>query len=167
MKLKTYQNKLELTNIPKTVIGIMVALVFPILCIDMLFDEFNYWFDYVELVILIIAYFVWLLACFRSQVLRYKICFDASGVYEKKVLGKGKKIAWEHLSEYSCELTGASHRSSQHFYKLVFYATDIERPVIIETCIFSESKKQHIRDTIFPFCEKHVAKKTMERYTKI
>ena len=94
----------------------------------------------------------------RNKVLRYAICFDDTGIHEKRIFGKGLEIAWKDLSEYVCELTVSPHRDSASYYYLLFSATEIEPPVIIRTAKFSEAKKSHFRNTVFNFCDKHQQK---------
>ena len=108
--------------------------------------------------VLTVVYLVWLFTGFRNKVLRYAICFDDTGIHEKKIFGKGLKIAWKDLSEYVCELTGSPHRDSASYYYLLFSATEISPPVIIRTAKFSEAKKSHFRNTVFSFCDKHQQK---------
>ena len=108
--------------------------------------------------VLTVVYLVWLFTGFRNKVLRYAICFDDTGIHEKRVFGKGLEIAWKDLSEYVCELTGSPHRVSASYYYLLFSATEIEPPVIIRTAKFSETQKSHFRNTVFNFCDKHQQK---------
>ena len=158
MKLQIYSQKIEMTTIPQTVIGIIFAIAFPIIAISILLGASNDWLTWIEVLALTIAYVIWLFTGFRNKVLRYAICFDDTGIHEKKVLGKGLEIAWKDLSEYVCEVTGSEHRTSEQYYHLIFCATDIETPVIIRTGKFPESQKSHFRNTVFHFCDKHQQK---------
>ena len=158
MKLQIHPQKIELTNIPQTIAGIMLAIAFPIIAISVLFNTPNDLWIWIEVSVLTIAYVIWLFTGFRNKVLRYAICFDDTGIHEKRVFGKGLEIAWKDLSEYVCELTGSPHRDSASYYYLLFSATDIETPVIIRTGKFPESQKSHFRNTIFHFCDKHQQK---------
>ena len=136
----------------------MLAIAFPIIAISVLFNTPNDLWIWIEVSVLTIAYVIWLFTGFRNKVLRYAICFDDTGIHEKRVFGKGLEIAWKDLSEYVCELTGSPHRDSASYYYLLFSATDIETPVIIRTGKFPESQKSHFRNTIFHFCDKHQQK---------
>ena len=158
MKLQTYSQKIELTTIPQTIAGIMLAIAFPIIAISVLFNTPNDLWIWIEVSVLTIAYVIWLFTGFRNKVLRYAICFDDTGIHEKRVFGKGLEIAWKDLSEYVCELTGSPHRDSASYYYLLFSAAEIEPPVIIRTCKFSETQKSHFRNTVFSFCDKHQQK---------
>ena len=158
MKLQIHPQKIELTTIPQTVVSIMFAIAFPIIAISILFEASGDLLTWIEVSVLTIAYVIWLFTGFRNKVLRYAICFDDTGIHEKKVFGKGLEIAWQDLSEYICEVTGSEHRTSEQYYHLIFCATDIETPVIIRTGKFPESQKSHFRNTIFNFCEQHQRK---------
>ena len=158
MKLQIHPQKIELTNIPQTIAGIMLAIAFPIIAISVLFNTPNDLWIWIEVSVLTIAYVIWLFTGFRNKVLRYAICFDDTGIHEKRVFGKGLEIAWKDLSEYVCEMTGSEHRGSASYYYLLFSATEIEPPVIIRTCKFSETQKSHFRNTVFSFCDKHQQK---------
>ena len=158
MRLQIYPQKIELTTIPQTIAGIIFAIAFPITAISILLGAPDDLLTWIEVSVLTIAYVVWLFTGFRNKVLRYAICFDDTGIHEKKVLGKGLEIAWQDLSEYVCEVTGSEHRTSEQYYHLIFCATDIETPVIIRTGKFPESQKSHFRNTIFHFCDKHQQK---------
>ena len=149
---------MELTNIPYTVAGIIFAIAFPIIAVSILCDKPDDLWTWIELSVLTVVYLVWLFTGFRNKVLRYAICFDDTGIREKRIFGKGLEIAWKDLSEYVCELTGSPHRGSASYYYLLFSATEIEPPVIIRTCKFSETQKSHFRNTVFSFCDKHQQK---------
>ena len=158
MKLQIHPQKMELTTIPQTVAGIIFAIAFPIIAVSILCNTPDDLWTWIELSVLTVVYLVWLFTGFRNKVLRYAICFDDTGIHEKRVFGKGLEIAWKDLSEYVCEATGTQYRNPEEYYRLIFCATDIETPVIIRTGNFPESKKSHFRDTVFSFCDKHQQK---------
>ena len=158
MKLQVYSQKIELTTIPQTIAGIIFAIAFPMIAISILLGAPDDLLTWIEVSVLTIAYVIWLFTGFRNKVLRYAICFDDTGIHEKRVFGKGLGIAWKDLSEYVCELTGSPHRDSASYYYLLFSATEIEPPVIIRTDKFSETQKSHFRNTVFSFCDKHQQK---------
>ncbi len=158
MKLQIHPQKIELTTIPQTVAGIIFAIAFPIIAVSILCNTPDDLWTWIELSVLTVVYLVWLFTGFRNKVLRYAICFDDTGIHEKRIFGKGLEIAWKDLSEYVCELTGFQYRTPEQYYHLIFCAIDIETPVIIRTAKFSESQKSHFRNTVFSFCDKHQQK---------
>ena len=158
MKLQIHSQKMELTTIPQTVAGLIFAFAFPIIAVSILFGTPNDLLTWIEVSVLAVAYVIWLFTGFRTKVLRYTICFDDTGIHERKVFGKGLEIAWEDLSEYVCEMAGTEHRSNESYYYLLFCATNLATPVIIRTAKFSESQKSYFRNTVFGFCDKHQQK---------
>ena len=157
MKIQKQQNEIKLTNIPETVVGIVWAILLPVLwvftAVEMLVlksGEIN-WFDAVTLVILLICYLYWLFTSFRKYRLRYAICFTESGILEKR-------ISWAELSEYTCEVTGSPNKTNEKFFRLKFVSDNIDRPVIITTQHFPQSKHGVFKDEIFAFCDAYFMK---------
>jgi len=161
MKLKHSENMIELTHFSKTIIGLICAIAFPILCISVIIgwflDDFSNadWIDALFLVVFLIGYAIWLFKDFRESVLRYRITIDQNGVTEYRLLLKNKFLAWNDVQEYMCETTSAPYLTNEVFYLIAFYAKD-ERPPVL-TWSFPERKKQEIQDAVFCVCDRFFA----------
>ncbi|MGN1445642.1 MAG: hypothetical protein ACI4WV_05045 [Eubacteriales bacterium] len=157
MKLRQTGGCIELTNMPKTVVGIVCAIAFPVLCAVIACDFMKSspddidWPIIVAFIITIPAYLLWLIRDFRATVLRYKIQIDERGVQEKRLLGKDRSIPWEEMDDYVCEVTAAPYRTSEKFLQITFYAADHQSS--IRTWSFPESKQHEYRDKIFALCD--------------
>ena len=164
MKVQKQQNEIKLTNIPETVVGVILAILLPILWVFaateilILKTRDVDWVDIVILAALLIGYLCVLFTSFRRYRLRYAICFNENGIQEKRIFGKEKRILWKDLSEYTCEETGTSYKANERFFRIKFVSEDADRPVVITTHHFPQSKQGVFRDEIFAFCDANISK---------
>lgn len=159
MKINIYGDNIQISNIPKTVIGIICTFAYPVFYILTLLDLFKYafenvgWFD-ISLVIILPSYIIWLFKEFRTEVLRYKIYIDEYGVSEKRLFGKTRTILWRDIEEYACEIAPAPYKTNEPFFEIVF-SSKHENKFFIRTWSFPESKKEFFKKAIFEFCDQY------------
>ncbi len=157
MNLTKYDNGICLSNLPKTVIGSICAVAYPIFYAMTVYDLFVNsfadidWFDIFALVIILPAYILWLMKDFRTSIIRYKITIDENGIKEYRFLSKKKELSWSDIGEYTCELTSAPYKTSEDFFKIVFYSKD--NKTAIQTWSFPNAKKDYFQGEIFELCD--------------
>ena len=157
MKLTKCDKGIYLSNLPKTIIGIICAIAYPIFYIITAYDVFANrfadidWFDIFALVIILLAYILWLIKDFRKSIIRYRITIDENGIKEYRFLSKNRELSWSDIGEYMCELTSAPYKTSEDFFKIVFYSKD--NKTAIQTWSFPNSKKDFFRGEIFKICD--------------
>ena len=159
MKLTKCDKGIYLSNLPKTIIGIICAIAYPIFYIITAYDVFANrfvdidWFDIFTLIIILPAYILWLIKDFRTSIIRYKITIDENGIKEYRLLAKNKELLWDEIEEYICEVTPAPYRASENFFKITFYSKT-NKPSI-QTWSFPNSQKQNLQSEIFSTCDKY------------
>ena len=86
MKLTKCDKGIHLSNLPKTIIGIICAIAYPVFYIITAYDVFANrfvdidWFDIFTLIIILPAYILWLIKDFRTSIIRYRITIDKNGI---------------------------------------------------------------------------------------
>ncbi len=157
MKLTKYDKGIYLSNLPKTVIGVIWSIAYPIFYVitvyDLLVNNFADidWFDIFALIIILPAYILWLIKDFRTSIIRYRVSIDENGIKEYRLFLKNKELPWTEISEYICELTPAPYKTSENFFKIVFYSKD--NKTAIQTWIFPNTKKDFFQSEIFKICD--------------
>ena len=157
MKLTKCDKGIYLSNLPKTIIGIICAIAYPIFYIITAYDVFANrfvdidWFDIFTLIIILPAYILWLIKDFRTSIIRYRITIDEDGIKEYRFLSKNRELSWSDIGEYMCELTSAPYKTNEDFFKIVFYSKD--NKTAIQTWSFPNSKKDFFQGEIFKICD--------------
>ena len=148
MKLTKYDKGIYLSNLPKTVIGVICSIAYPIFYVitvyDLLVNNFADidWFDIFTLIIILPAYIRWLIKDFRTSIIRYRITIDENGIKEYRLLSKNKELSWSEIGEYICELTPAPYKTSENFFKIVFC---IRASFLLSLCPFPNGKRSAIQ----------------------
>lgn len=160
MKLSHIPEGLEITNTPRTVLGVIFTAVTPLVLGSALADWFvageplsESWFALAEVGVLTVCWIIWLFTGFRKRVLTYAYVFDKSGVREKRLLGKGKYIAWTDMGEYICEYVGHKDKTRTRVFCVTFTSSHKDSPVTISTPSFPETELPVFRDKLFAFCD--------------
>ncbi len=163
MKLTKRNKGIYLSNLPKTVIGVICSIAFPtfyaITVYDLLVNNFADidWFYIFALIIILLAYILWLIKDFRTSIIRYRISIDENGIKEYRLFFKNKELAWAEIGEYTCELTPTPYKTNENFFKIVFCSKDSKTS--IQTWPFPNTKKEFFQSEIFKICDAYFATK--------
>lgn len=158
MKIHKNQNEIRLTNKVRTAVAVVLSIVYPLLWIGAVIDVCDYetgqveWYDIMILALLLMFYLWWLFTKFRTD-LRYEICFNEEGIFEKRYIGKEKKILWERFSEYKCEVVPSHYKSGMKFFQVEFISNDARDQTVIKTASFPKKKLHYFNGDVFPFCD--------------
>ena len=160
MKLNRTASGLEITNTPRTVMGVIFTAVTLVVLGGVLADWFaagepiaESRFTLAEVGAMTVCWIIWLLTGFRKRVLTFAYVFDKNGVREKRLIGKGKYIAWADMGEYIRQCVGYKDKTNTRVWRVTFVSSHVDAPVMISTPSFPESELSVFRDQLFSFCD--------------
>lgn len=158
MKLTRCDNGIYLSNLPKTILGIICAIAYPLFYVITAYDLLEKSFadigllELIALTLIFPVYVYWLAKEFYKNILRYRIKIDQNGIKEYRLFLKSKELSWNEIKEFICESSPAPYKTRKNFFKITFYSKDDK--LVIQTWAFPDDKKELFQGEIFKMCHK-------------